>query len=138
MALWKNSLVARFHRRTSSQAPLLPVKGARPLGEPLTSLPENEGGSSNVDRAENTPRESEGSEPTNDSVHSKMATATNSKTALPAPAVQNTPSTIREELFDEANGTLRMKKFKQFLMEEVDGAEASAPLTAYCFMTGFM
>ncbi|KAF8841085.1 hypothetical protein BDN67DRAFT_902103 [Paxillus ammoniavirescens] len=31
-----------------------------------------------------------------------------------------------------------MRNIKQFLMEEVDGAEASAPLTAYCFMTGFI
>ena len=53
------------------------------------------------------------------------------KDSLPTP-VQSKPSG------SDALESVSMNSIKRFLMQEIDSSRAAAPLTAYCFMTGFM
>ena len=59
--------------------------------------------------------------------------AFNSKNALasllPSPALQLNPDAPRR---------VDTKRIKRFLMQDIDGSRAAGPLTAYCFMTGFV
>ena len=55
---------------------------------------------------------------------------TQAKDSLPTP-VQSKSTGDAPESFDISN-------IKRFLMQEIDSSQAAAPLTAYCFMTGFM
>ncbi|KAI6017121.1 hypothetical protein EDC04DRAFT_3093457 [Pisolithus marmoratus] len=57
--------------------------------------------------------------------------------AAPSPTIVHSRPT---ELSDTENGfsSPKMSTLKQILMQEVDGSRASAPLTAYCFMTGYI
>ncbi|KAI6104136.1 hypothetical protein F5141DRAFT_1127376 [Pisolithus sp. B1] len=78
--------------------------------------------------------------PTNSSSHphANMSSVPQPKEKdnLPPPVVQTGP----RDSSDAENGTysLKMNNLKELLMREIDGSRASAPLTAYCFMTGFM
>ena len=54
------------------------------------------------------------------------------KGLLPAPVLQSDSAGFN------APWSAHMKHTKRFLMQELDGSRASAPLTAYCFMTGFV
>ena len=54
------------------------------------------------------------------------------KGLLPAPVLQSDSTGFN------APWSAHMKNTKRFLMQEIDGSRASAPLTAYCFMTGFV
>ncbi|KIM64821.1 hypothetical protein SCLCIDRAFT_1212907 [Scleroderma citrinum Foug A] len=38
----------------------------------------------------------------------------------------------------DAPESISMTSIKRFLMQEVDSSRAAAPLTVYCFMTGFI
>ncbi|KAF9220817.1 hypothetical protein BS17DRAFT_786621 [Gyrodon lividus] len=146
--LLKNSLVARLHHRSASLKaqgiPLISVKGPQLLDVPLDSLPENDGGLDEDPLADSD--NTRGSvAPTNSAANlihsdSEMATATDEKITLPPPVVHKpSRSSIRKEPMDvEANDSSKMSNIREFLMEEIDGAQASAPLTAYCFMTGFI
>ncbi|KAH7882836.1 hypothetical protein F5I97DRAFT_1900022 [Phlebopus sp. FC_14] len=135
---WKNSLTFRLHQRTGSLkaqgAPLIPHKGSQ-LGIPLDTV--LEAGISDV--AVDTDRRNEDICTSNNPVdpsRSDMASATHEKTSLPTPIIQRRPSrsSIRKEPLDSS----KMANIRKFLMEEIDGAQASAPLSAYCFMTGFI
>jgi len=54
------------------------------------------------------------------------------KGLLPAPVLQSNSTG------PSAPWCKHMKSTKRFLMQEIDGSRASAPLIAYCFMTGFV
>jgi hypothetical protein len=61
-------------------------------------------------------------------------------TTLPPPALQrsSSPSSARKDSRDgEYDGTT-IARLKKHLYAEVDGDQSTAPLSAYCFMTGFM
>lgn len=66
--------------------------------------------------------------------------ASNCKDTLPPPAVQGGPSGSSPSLYPGSKDTMfsRMAGLREFLMEEIDGSQAAAPLSAYCFMTGFI
>ncbi|KAI6112147.1 hypothetical protein EDD16DRAFT_1604822 [Pisolithus croceorrhizus] len=78
--------------------------------------------------------------PTNSSSHphANMSSVPQPKEKdnLPPPVVQTGP----RDSSDAENGTYspKMNNLKELLMREIDGSRASAPLTAYCFMTGFI
>jgi len=67
--------------------------------------------------------------------YSDMSQATSATTqekdSLPTPVQsKSTGSDVPE--------SVSMNNIKRFLMQEIDTSRAAAPLTAYCFMTGFM
>ncbi|KAI6142641.1 hypothetical protein BKA82DRAFT_4189337 [Pisolithus tinctorius] len=71
--------------------------------------------------------------------HSDMSSApqTKEKDELPPPAVaQSRPRDSSDA--EKGSYSPNMNSLRQFLMQEIDGSRASAPLTAYCFMTGFI
>ncbi|KIJ63810.1 hypothetical protein HYDPIDRAFT_112772 [Hydnomerulius pinastri MD-312] len=136
----QNSFVSRLHHRTGSLkaqgTPLIPLKGPQLLDVALDSLPENDGGLDDDVLIDNTCGSA-----ANLVRHSDMTTATDDKTTLPAPVVHSKPShsSIRKDPRDfESDDSSKMINIRRFLMEEIDGAQASAPLSAYCFMTGFV
>lgn len=65
------------------------------------------------------------------------ATQNPTSSTLPPPAIQNQflqhPMSRNGENYASA-----MARLKDYLLEEVDGDQSSAPLSAYCFMTGFI
>lgn len=67
---------------------------------------------------------------------------TSAAAAAPAPAPASTPAAEFENKYDEEQGTMVLapekKSYMQWLKEEVDPKECTAPLAAFCFMTGFM
>jgi hypothetical protein len=67
-----------------------------------------------------------------------MSTQAEASTTLPPPALQrrSSQSSLRKERRDEDGTT--MARLKEHLFAEVDGEQSSAPLSAFCFMTGFM
>ncbi|KAI6012086.1 hypothetical protein BKA83DRAFT_4370004 [Pisolithus microcarpus] len=78
--------------------------------------------------------------PTNSSSHPQAdissAQQPKEKANLPPPVTQSGP----RDSSDAENGSNspKMSNLKELLMREIDGSRAAAPLTAYCFMTGFI
>ncbi|KAG1851857.1 hypothetical protein DFJ58DRAFT_419139 [Suillus subalutaceus] len=67
------------------------------------------------------------------------ATQHPTSSTLPPPAVQNQflQYSITKKKRDDEDDTSAMVTLKNYLFEEVDGQQSTAPLNAYCFMTGF-
>ncbi|KAG2127131.1 hypothetical protein DEU56DRAFT_533777 [Suillus clintonianus] len=129
----------RIHRRTASfkslGIPLIPYKGSLPSDLDLFSVSENEpdldddlGGGKFDD-------------PTIFEIIDMNATQDpmSSETTLPPP-VQNRFSrySIGWNRRDGEDDASVMARLKRHLLEEVDGEQCTAPLSAYCFMTGFI
>ncbi|KAH7921849.1 hypothetical protein BV22DRAFT_1071573 [Leucogyrophana mollusca] len=97
----------------------------------LDSVPENE----DIDTTE-----THGATNSTDFIDIDMAT-TNATDALPTPVVHKpSHSSIRKDRRDleEDDDSSRMRDIKKFLFEDIDGEQATAPLSMYCFMTGFI
>ena len=132
-------MVGRFRNRPASwiaqSAPLIFSKGPRPVStaslDPVQEQEDTDG----------QPRDVPGP-------HSDLPTTTISETVMPVtatvivdekaapPAVALLPAIHTRDL--ESSDPSRMRSLRTFLMEEIDTAHAAAPLSAYCFMTGFM
>lgn len=116
--MWKKSLVAAFHRRTPSviaqSAPLISSDGPRPYNtatlEPIH----------------------EQDQPEDDNFNSLEM----KKASPPVPKLD--PTQHHQHHPDIESNPSSMRTIRSVMMEEIDTAQASAPLTAYCFMTGFM
>ncbi|KAF9240443.1 hypothetical protein BU15DRAFT_87654 [Melanogaster broomeanus] len=134
--MWKNSLVAQLHHRTVSLkaqgTPLIPLKGPELFDIPLDSLPDRRFDDNAVLADDNRATVLESTNSSNP-VYSGMSTTTDEKSTQPA--VHTSPA---QEARDLESNESKMRNIRKFLMEEIDGAHASAPLTAYCFMTGFI
>jgi len=142
--MWKYSLPARFtakHQRRESQTPLIPSKGSRPIS--TGSLGPIQEYDLSVGRSCDTAPCTSADGPT------AVATTTNSQlvntvtaTVTPHekanPIVPNYASTRSKESRDIESNHLAMRSLRAFMMEEIDTAQASAPLSVYCFMTGFI
>lgn len=152
--MWKESLVARFHNRSGSLkaqgAPLISSRGPRPFST-ATLDTVHESGSRPFSTVTLDPvLEQEG----NDEQPRDIPSPSDRPTTIPvtAPASsnekaaqlfvpitpENNPPPSKDNRDIESNDPSRMRSIKSFLMEELDTSQASAPLTAYCFMTGFM
>lgn len=61
-------------------------------------------------------------------------------TTLPPPALQRrfSQSSTRKDRCDGEDDGTTIARLKKYLFAEVDGEQSTAPLSAYCFMTGFM
>ncbi|KAG1733383.1 uncharacterized protein EDB91DRAFT_1348837 [Suillus paluster] len=60
---------------------------------------------------------------------------------LPPPAVQsgqNSQYSMQKDNCDGEDSSMTMAKLKKHLLAEIDGEQSTAPLSAYCFMTGFI
>ncbi|KAG2355578.1 hypothetical protein BDR07DRAFT_1425652 [Suillus spraguei] len=65
------------------------------------------------------------------------ATQNPTSSTLPPPAIQN--QFLQHSMNKNGeNYASAMARLKDYLLEEVDGDQSSAPLSAYCFMTGFI
>jgi len=129
----------RYRRTDPSAAPLLPSEG-RPssylsfsAGEHDEDVArEGEGDLTVVQRASTvslapyTTRQLQNGHPS----HSDFSVR--QKGLLPAPVLQSNSTGFN------APCCKHMRSTKRFLMQEIDGSRASAPLIAYCFMTGFV
>lgn len=149
-AMWKESLVARFtHRRSESlNAPLIP---SRPLSTvTLDPVPESPLHGDPLDQHCERPLDVPDSPNSSSSPNSP---STNSPSGLPVTATsmdkkETPPSHVVPTLSDgalaqnaldiESIQLLGMRSVRSYLMEEIDTKQAAAPLSAYCFMTGFM
>ncbi|KAH0834974.1 hypothetical protein J3R83DRAFT_10686 [Lanmaoa asiatica] len=143
--MWKKSLVAGFHSRSASLkaqgAPLIPSKGARPFSTAtLDPVQEKEG---NDEEPCDVPSGSSDAPTTTNSqvVMPVTATAASDEKATP-PSVpvahKNDPAPSKDCRDIESHDSSKMRSIRSFLMEEIDTAQAAAPLSAYCFMTGFI
>jgi len=134
-----------YHRTNPSAAPLLPPEGRPSSYLSLAAGEHDEDGSDAADLA----REGEGDLTVvqRASIESLATHTTNQfqngylshsdflvqqKSLLPAPVLQSNSTGFN------APWCQHMKSTKRFLMQEIDGSRASAPLIAYCFMTGFV
>lgn len=146
--MWMENLSSHFHARSPSlkaqAAWLLP--GSRPISTATSLCPTLE-----EEAEEEQPRDVPGSSSPGSSSHWPIGThsqatmsvansfATSDRKESPPPgptAPQDHPSNEGRDI--ESNGSMRMRSIRTFMMENIDEAQASAPLTAYCFMTGFM
>jgi len=123
--MWKDSLVARFHKRTASfqaqGAPLIRSPGERPFSTAtLDPVQEQED-----DQPATSVAVTATSEKINEKPDSKVASKPDLSLAQAAADI-------------ESSNLLGMRSLRSFFMEEIDTAQAAAPLSAYCFMTGFM
>ena len=66
-----------------------------------------------------------------------MNTTEQASTSLPPPALQRRSSQLLTHKDGEDDVTT-IARLKKHLLAEVDGELSTAPLSAYCFMTGFM
>ncbi|KAG6379890.1 hypothetical protein JVT61DRAFT_10452 [Boletus reticuloceps] len=145
--MWTDSLVARFqHKRTSTffaqGAPLIPRMGSRPIStmtlDPVPDLERNSDDQpqpcdSPVNRAEHVPAPP---------ISQVTATTVDEKQTgeKPTPQVASKHDTSLAQVTPDIESIQRlgMRSIRSFFMEEIDTAQAAAPLTAYCFMTGFI
>jgi hypothetical protein len=134
--MWKERLAARFHTRSASLqaqgAPLIPAGGSRPLST-MTLDP--------VQEVDDQPARSDVPAALPSLVTQPPTTATDEKAkATPEPpAAPKRDLALAQATRDiESTDLLGMRSIRAFLAEEIDTAQAAAPLSAYCFMTGFM
>jgi len=134
----------RYRRTDPSAAPLLPPEGRHSSYLSLAAGEHDEHGADAADLA----REGEGLTVVQPASTVSLAPHTTSqlqnghlyhsdfsvqqKGLLPAPVLQYNSTG------PSAPWCKYMKSTKRFLMQEIDGSRASAPLIAYCFMTGFV
>lgn len=129
------STFGQLHHRTASLKsqgiPLLPLEGSYPSDLDLFSVSENE----------NEPELDDDPGGTFDDPNTFQVIDMNAQdqasTTLPPPALQRrfSQSSTRKDGEDDSTTIARLKKH---LFAEVDGEQSTAPLSAYCFMTGFM
>ncbi|KAL4068486.1 hypothetical protein V8B97DRAFT_2058722 [Scleroderma yunnanense] len=161
MSSLKNAWTSRFHQRTGSlkaqAAPLIPSKGHRAqLSSASFATPvvderdederdvhlaplheESERDLADVQRASTVllaPNTSklQSRRPSHSDMESRSTVDAEAKDSLPAPVIQS------KSTGSDAPESVNMNNIKRFLMQEIDGSLAAAPLTAYCFMTGFI
>ncbi|KAH7912646.1 hypothetical protein BJ138DRAFT_1147976 [Hygrophoropsis aurantiaca] len=66
-------------------------------------------------------------------------TATATADSLPTPVVhKSSHSSMQKDRREFEDEESRMKQIKKFLAEDIDTDQATAPLSIYCFMTGFI
>ncbi|KAG6331350.1 hypothetical protein ID866_7741 [Astraeus odoratus] len=150
----KNTWAWRLHYRSGSvksqTAPLIPVK-SRPLSMAFNTVVEEEQANVDVDvapsRADSStvvPASVHGgsavttNSPKADSGHTEKSSPINEKESLPPPVVQSRPAGSLFKDVSSLSVAASMSNIKRYLEEEIDGSKAAAPLTAYCFMTGFI
>lgn len=121
--MWKNGLVAAFHGRTPSlKAQRAPLVSSRPFSTAtLDPVQEQETNDEQLDQIPETINN-----------HVVTMPAIRDEKAAPPSVPNHNNSDI------ESNDSSSMRSIRTVLMEEIDTAQASAPLSAYCFMTGFM
>lgn len=150
--MWTENLVARFnHRRSSSSltqgAPLMAPEGpSRPLStislDPVAEL-ENErpcDAPTPIPATTNSQPEVVPVMPVTATAPIVDEKATSEKPAQHSHPIAPKPdaSLVQVAHDIEAFHSLGMRSIRSFFMEEIDTAQAAAPLSAYCFMTGFM
>jgi uncharacterized membrane protein YoaK (UPF0700 family) len=128
----------RIHQRTTSfkalGIPLIPYKGSLPSDLDLFSVSENE------PELDDEPGGGTFDDPNIFEIINMDATQDPTSSTLPPPVVQNRflQYPIGRKRRDGEEGASVMARFKEHLLAEVDGEQSTAPLTAYCFMTGFI
>ncbi|KAG8216597.1 hypothetical protein J3R82DRAFT_6783 [Butyriboletus roseoflavus] len=131
--MWKDSLVARVQKRPASwiaqSAPLIFSKDPRPVStaslEPVQEQDDDDGKSRGVPSPRSHPDR-------------MPVTATSVDEKATPPSILVVPPPPKDIHDIESNNPSRMRTIKTFLMEDIDTAQAAVPLTAYCFMTGFI
>lgn len=128
----------RIHQRTASVKsfgiPLIPYKNSLPSDLDIFSVSGNE---PEFD-------DDSGCGPFDDSnifeIIDMHGSQDSTSSTLPAPVVQNRLSqcSIAKNRRDDENDASAMVRLKKHLLTEVDGDQSTAPLSMYCFMTGFM
>ncbi|KAG1889661.1 uncharacterized protein F5891DRAFT_1073292 [Suillus fuscotomentosus] len=128
----------RIHQRTASVKsfgiPLIPYKNSLPSDLDIFSVSGNE------------PEFDDDSDcgPFDDSnifeIIDMHGSQDSTSSTLPAPVVQNRLSqcSIAKNRRDDENDASAMVRLKKHLLTEVDGDQSTAPLSMYCFMTGFI
>ncbi|KAI9457927.1 hypothetical protein HD554DRAFT_1758350 [Boletus coccyginus] len=124
--MWTDRLVARFHKRSAS----LQAQGA-PLIRSPASRPFSTATLDPVQELEDVPREAPTITATSEKINEK---GSDSKPVAPKPDL----SLAQAAADIESSNLLGMRSLRSFFMEEIDTAQAAAPLSAYCFMTGFI
>jgi hypothetical protein len=128
----------RIHQRTTSfkalGIPLIPYKGSLPSDLDLFSVSENE------PELDDEPGGGTFDDPNIFEIIDMDATQDPTSSTLPPPVVQNRflQYPIGRKRRDGEDGASFMTRLKTHMLAEVDGEQSTAPLTAYCFMTGFM
>ncbi|KAI6042014.1 hypothetical protein EDC04DRAFT_2892526 [Pisolithus marmoratus] len=131
---------AWLHRRTESfiaQSESLISTGRRPVSylNPVQEDPRQEDGQGSSNSAAQEGSAAPTNNPHSSDLHSDMSPAM-AKDNLPPPVIQRRPKDSSEA--EKGSSSLNMSHLKQSLTQEIDSSRASAPLTAYCFMTGFI
>ncbi|KAG1762986.1 hypothetical protein EV702DRAFT_983142 [Suillus placidus] len=128
----------RIHQRTASLkslgVPLIPHKGSLPSDLDIFSISENE------PELDDNPSGGTFDDPNILKIIGMNAAQDATSSTLPPPAIQNRflRYSIGKNRRDSEDGASAMVRLKKHLFAEVDGEQCTAPLSVYCFMTGFI
>ncbi|KAG9311560.1 hypothetical protein JVU11DRAFT_7765 [Chiua virens] len=139
--MWKRNLVAALHSRTPSETPLLRSEGSRPIST-ATLEPVQEQDATSTHQHQHQPVPSVTLAPpqiaTNSEKHHMSSPTTSGKASPTIPVMSKNELVVAANRDLESTNSQGMSGIRAYLMEELDMTQAAPPLSAYCFMTGFI